>query len=72
MAFLSALAALKGLALLVRGQLGFAAELDATRLGAGASFAGARADQCRLSDARLTIGLFVGPCPIVLKNSSVE
>src|SRR5580700_7693605 len=48
MTFLPALAALKGFALLVRGEFGFAAELDAARLGAGASFAGPRADQLAL------------------------
>ena len=36
--------ALPGLVLLVRGELGLAAELDAVGDGAGASFAGAGAD----------------------------
>jgi len=40
--------ALPGLVLLVRGELGLAAELDALGDGAGASFAGACADKIAL------------------------
>src|ERR1700676_3892395 len=45
---LAALAARKRLALLMRGQLGCAAELDAARLGARPAFAGAGAYQLPL------------------------
>jgi hypothetical protein len=62
MCFVAALAAFKRLALLVRCQLGFTAEFDAARLGAGAALAGASADQLTL-ELREAARLLCQPIP---------